>query len=116
VATVSNGLVTGVSPGTATITVTTVQGSYTDTCVITVTPITYVQYKLATSFESGKKYLIVNTNSGSGYAMTSEANGSGTLKGVAITVSNNKISITQSTENKAAFTVQLENSSDSETI
>ncbi len=36
VATVSNGTVTGVSPGTATITVTSVDGSHTDTCKVTV--------------------------------------------------------------------------------
>jgi len=38
VATVSNGIVTGVAPGTATITVTTVDGGYTDTCTVTVNP------------------------------------------------------------------------------
>ena len=36
VATVSNGIVTGVAPGTATITVTTVDGGYTDTCIVTI--------------------------------------------------------------------------------
>ena len=36
VATVSGGVVTGVSAGTATITVTTVDGGYTDTCTVTV--------------------------------------------------------------------------------
>jgi len=36
VATVANGVVTGVSTGTATITVTTQDGSFTDTCVVTV--------------------------------------------------------------------------------
>ena len=36
VATVSNGIVTGVAPGTATITVTTVDGGYTDTCTVTI--------------------------------------------------------------------------------
>lgn len=37
VATVSEGVVTGVSAGSATITVTTVDGGYTDTCAVTVT-------------------------------------------------------------------------------
>ena len=37
VATVTNGIVTAISPGTATITVTTEDGNYTDTCTITVT-------------------------------------------------------------------------------
>lgn len=36
IATVSNGVVTGVSAGEATITVTTVDGSFTDTCTVTV--------------------------------------------------------------------------------
>ncbi len=36
IATVENGVVTGVSAGTATITVTTQDGSFTDTCVVTV--------------------------------------------------------------------------------
>lgn len=36
VATVSDGTVTGVAAGTATITVTTVDGSFTDTCAVTV--------------------------------------------------------------------------------
>lgn len=39
IATVSNGLVTGVSPGTATITVTTTDGGFTDTCNVTVTAV-----------------------------------------------------------------------------
>lgn len=39
IATVSNGLVTGVSPGTATITVTTTDGGFTDTCSVTVTAV-----------------------------------------------------------------------------
>lgn len=37
VATVSNGVITALSNGTATITVTTADGSYTDTCTVTVT-------------------------------------------------------------------------------
>ena len=37
VATVEDGVVTGVSAGTATITVTTVDGNFTDTCEVTVT-------------------------------------------------------------------------------
>jgi hypothetical protein len=37
IATVANGLVTGLAPGTATITVTTTDGGYTATCTVTVT-------------------------------------------------------------------------------
>ena len=41
IATVSGGLVTGISEGTATITVTTVDGGKTAQCIVTVMPITY---------------------------------------------------------------------------
>ena len=41
VATVNNGVVTAVSAGTATITVTTADGGFTDTCTVTVTARTY---------------------------------------------------------------------------
>lgn len=39
IATVSNGVVTGISPGTATITVTTVDGGFIATCTVTVTAV-----------------------------------------------------------------------------
>ncbi|MGE5416831.1 MAG: Ig-like domain-containing protein [Acidobacteriota bacterium] len=42
VATVNNGTVTAVGPGTATVTVTTEDGSKTDTCLVTVTAATHV--------------------------------------------------------------------------
>jgi len=42
VATVENGKVTAVGKGTTTITVTTNDGHYTDTCVVTVTPLSYI--------------------------------------------------------------------------
>ena len=111
VATVVGGLVTGVAVGSAAITVTTVDGGKTATCAITVTQPVMVDFVPATSLVAGKEYLIVNVNSGSGYAMTSEANGSGTLRGVAVTISNNKISISQSNASKAAFTVSLSRTS-----
>ena len=116
VATVVGGLVTGVAVGSAAITVTTVDGGKTATCAITVTQPVMVDFVPATSLVAGKEYLIVNVNSGSGYAMTSEANGSGTLRGVAVTISNNKISISQSNASKAAFTVELDDPTDTETI
>lgn len=114
-ATVSDGLVTGVAVGTATITVTTTDGNYTASCTVTVNPVVYVQYKLATSLEGGKSYLIVNTNSGSGYALSNEDGGSRTLKGITITVSNDKLSIKQRDVSKVEFTYTLETPGDNDT-
>ena len=104
VATVSSsGLVTGVSAGSATITVTTVDGSKTATCAVTVTPAVTYTYKLATSMEVGKKYLIANGNSGSVYLLTDESGGSRQLVGQTATVSNNRITITGAVKSKAEF-------------
>lgn len=103
VATVSGGVVTAVSAGTATITVTTTDGNKTDTCLVTVTAPVYKQYRQATTMEVGKSYLIANGNSGTVYLLSNEANGSRTLKGVSATVSNGVISITGSTESKCLF-------------
>lgn len=103
IATVTNGLVTGVSAGTVTITVTTVDGGKTATCTVTVTtPITY-DYKLATSMIVGKKYLIVNGNTGSVYALTNESGGSRQLIGMQVTITNGKISLTAAQKAKAEF-------------
>ena len=62
VATVSNGLVTAVSPGSANITVTTTDGGYTATCAVTVTAAVKTTYALATSMEPGKTYVVANGN------------------------------------------------------
>lgn len=112
IATVSNGLVTGVSVGTATITVTTTDGNYSATCSVTVTQPVLVQYKLATSLVGGKSYLIVNTNNGSGYAVSNESGGSRTLKGVAVNVANNKVYVKESVVNNITFTYTLETAND----
>lgn len=106
IATVVNGLVTGISAGTTTITVTTQDGNYTATCAVTVLP--DVQYKLATSLEGGKTYVIVNTNNGSGYALSNESGGSRILKGVPVTVSNGKLSVKESVVSSIEFTYTLE--------
>ena len=103
VATVSNGLVTAVSAGSATITVTTADGGYTATCAVTVTPAVTYEYVLANSMEVGKTYLIANGNSGSVYLLTNESGGSRLLKGASATVSGNKISVTGSVKAKAEF-------------
>lgn len=99
----SSGLVTAVSAGSATITVTTTDGGYTATCAVTVTQPTYTQYRVATTMQPGKSYLIANGNSGNVYLLSNEANGSRTLKGVAATVVNGIISVTGSTEAKCLF-------------
>lgn len=99
----SDGTVTGVSAGTAVITVTTADGGYTATCTVTVAAVVTYDYKLATSMVVGKKYLIANGNSGSVYLLTNESGGSRQLVGVAATVSNNKISITSAVKAKAEF-------------
>ena len=93
----SSGLVTGVSAGNATITVTTVDGSKTATCAITVTPVVLTDYILTNTLEPGKEYIIANGNSGSVYMMSNESGGSRQLVGVSATVSNNKISINGAT-------------------
>lgn len=107
VATVSNGVVTAVSAGTATITVSTTDGGFTDTCAVTVTQPVLKQYRIATSAVPGKDYLIGNGSSGSIYLLSSEANGSRTLKGVAATVVDGVVSITASTEAKCLFSLDL---------
>lgn len=108
VATVSGGVVTGVSAGTARITVTTNDGGYTAYCDVTVTPATLYDFVPATTLEPGKQYLITNGNSGSVYLLTNESAGSGALAGVAAAVSNGKISITGAAKAKALFACVLQ--------
>ena len=99
----SSGQITAVSAGTATITVTTTDGGYTDTCTVTVTAPTYTQYRVVSTMEAGKSYLIGNGDSGTVYLLSNEANGSRTLKGIAVTATNGIISITGSVASKALF-------------
>ena len=101
VATVTDGVVTAVSEGTANITVTTVDGGKTATCAVTVVAEKTKDYVLTDKLEAGKEYLIANGKSGSVYLVSNQANGSRTLKGVAATVTNNKITLT---EDEAAIT------------
>ena len=103
VATVSNGVVTGVSPGSAIITVTTTDGGYTDTCTVTVTAATMYDYVPASSMQVGKSYLITIGNSGTVPILTDESGGSRTLVGVTTTVSNGKISINGATKSRTLF-------------
>ena len=103
VATVSGGLVTGVSTGSATITVTTADGGFTDTCTVTVTAAQKTDYVLTNTLVPGNTYLVANGNSGSVYLMSNESGGSKQLVGVAATVSNGTISLTSAKEAKCAF-------------
>ena len=113
VATVTNGLVSAISAGAATITVTTTDGGYTDTCAITVTAVPRTDYIQSNTMVPGKNYLIVNGNTGTVYMLSNEANGSRTLKGVQATVVNGKISLTAAEEAKCLFTCSLYTAGDS---
>ena len=71
---------------------------------------TYVQ---ATALENGKKYLIVNGNTGSVYVLGNEATGSSNnagLKGITATVDNGKITLSAADVAKAEFTVEIKSS------
>ena len=103
----SSGFVTTIGVGSVRITATTEDGGYTDYCDITITAVVLKDYKITNSLIPGKKYLIVNGNSGSVYMMSNESGGSRTLSGIAATVNNNKISINTATEAKVAFTCSL---------
>lgn len=98
VATVSNGLVTAVSPGSANITVTTTDGGYTATCAVTVTAAQKTTYVLANSMEPGKTYVIANGNSGTIYMLSNTSGGSRQLVGVSTTVTNGQIQLTAAQE------------------
>lgn len=99
----SNGLVTAVSAGSATITVKTNDGNKTAACAVTVTAPVLTQYRLTDTMVAGKSYLISNGNSGSVYLLSNEANGSRTLKGVAATVTDGIVSINGATAAKCLF-------------
>ena len=106
---------TAVSPGSATITVTTTDGGYTDTCAVTVTPATYVDYVLTDTLIEGKEYIIANGSNGSVQVLTNVSGGSGILNGFTATASASRISITTGNEAKAKFTCALETAGDSTT-
>lgn len=103
VATVSDGVVTGISAGTARITATTSDGGYTSYCDVTVTPAVTYEFVPATSMEVGKSYLISNGNSGSVYLLTDVSAGSRLLQGTQVTVTDGKIVITGSVKSKTLF-------------
>lgn len=103
VATVSGGVVAGVSTGTARITVTTVDGGYTAYCDVTVTAPVLTTYYPATEMTPGNSYLIANGSSGTVYLLTDESGGSRTLVGVAATISNGVIQISGSVASRTLF-------------
>ncbi len=86
VATVSSsGLVTAKANGTATITVTTADGDYTDTCVVTVTsnPTKEVTYYERSSYAYPEaEYLIGASDSSNFYLMSGTAASSSSLSGI----------------------------------
>ena len=100
VASVSNaGVVTAVKAGTATITVTTADGSKTATCTVNVTAAqtpdeddepTYTKIN-ASDIKAGDKIVIVGVSGNSYYALTN-----GSTQTTAVTVSNNELTITGS--------------------
>lgn len=104
VATVSGGVVTGVSAGTARITVTTTDGGYTAYCDVTVSAAVTYTFVPASSMVVGKEYLIADGNSGTVNLLTDVSGGSRTLQGATATVSNGKITITGATKDKSLFT------------
>lgn len=103
VATVSGGVVTGVSAGTARITVTTTDGGYTAYCDVTVTAPVLTTYYPAAEMTPGNSYLIANGNSGMVYLLSDESGGSRTLVGVAATISNGVIQISGSVASRTLF-------------
>lgn len=111
VATVSGGVVTGVSVGTARITVTTADGGFTDYCDVTVTQPVMYEYAPASSLQAGKNYILANGNTGSVYLLSADSGGSRQLQAVSATVSNGKISISGSVKSRCEFSCSLSNSS-----
>ena len=112
----TSGNVRGVAAGTVTITATTADGGKTDTATVTVTPstATTTEYVQLNTLEAGNEYIIATGNSGTVYVLTSEANGSRTLKGIEATVTNGKLTLTDEEAAKAVFTCYLETSSNAD--
>ena len=87
----ATGLVTAKAEGTATVTVTTVDGGKTATCAVTVSQSSDTKYELVSSLEDGGEYLIVSANTGSAYALK---NPGGTSSGESIANANYKTAVT----------------------
>ena len=93
VATVEDGVVSGIAEGTTTITVVTDDGGFSDTCEVTVSTsaVTYDWSETAiTDLTSSDEFVIVGDN-GSTYAMSNNNGTSNPPAAVAVTVSQGKI-------------------------
>ena len=93
VATVSGGVVTGVAAGTATITVTTEDGGFTATCVVTVTAPQVDRYVKVNSIKAGGEYIITNNADVGADTTRALKNPGGTSSGVQISSSNGKTTV-----------------------
>jgi uncharacterized protein YjdB/endonuclease I len=78
IATVSSGVVSGVSAGNATITVTTADGGWTDTCTVTVSATTIDVTAVAVSFASSSIYVGQTTQASVAYTPSNATNKTGT--------------------------------------
>jgi len=78
IATVSSGVVSGVSAGNATITVTTADGGWTDTCTVTVSATTIDVTAVAVSFASSSIYVGQTTQANVTYTPSNATNKTGT--------------------------------------
>ncbi len=111
----SNGKVTGVAQGTATITAASAENANIKaTCTVTVSdpqPGAGTTYVLTDTLEAGKNYLIANGSTGSVYILSNEAGSSRQLKGVSVTVNGSTITIDDTIAAKAVFTAEANSSS-----
>ena len=111
IATVENGVITAKAVGQTTITVRTEEGGFTATCTVTVNEAPEGNaYVLTDTLEAGNEYLIANGNSGNVYIVSTEANGSRTLKGVSVTVEDGTITLSENDAANVTFTCDLESS------
>ncbi len=103
VATVSNGVVTALAAGTATITATSADGP-SATCNVIVTAAQTVTYTLTDKLEAGKEYLIATANNGSAFILSSETGSvTDSLKGYSVSVADGKITIPAADAEKTVF-------------
>lgn len=106
VATVANGVVTAVAPGTATITVTTTDGAKTATCTVTVAEPTYtVTVKEGT--EDAANWTITPTSAKAGETVTIIYNGTKKVKSVKAVKKAATIPVTAITLNKTAISTSV---------
>jgi hypothetical protein len=93
VATVSDGVVTGIAVGTATITATTNSGEAA-TCTVTVTAPVVDRYVKVDSLKAGGEYIITNDATVGGSSTRALKNPGGSTNGVTISSTNGKTTVT----------------------